>query len=424
MNSTSLSEVAAMMRALFDKLQDEQNLRFQEPGRELLIDVSVILRSDAKTGIQRVVRALLGALLDADLSGYVVRPVFATRKDGYAYVEWSAPLLSGRQIPIELQSGPVMAGPGDIFLGLDLAANILPHHQRQIARWRKRGCLIAAVMYDLLPEQRPDWFNPKTRRNYRRWLRVVARQSDRIICISQDVASQLGAWIGARPWRGNSRLRIQHMRLGCDISNSSPTNGLHVGAAHLLSELAKRRTLLVVGTIEPRKGHACLLPAFDLLLQDASCEDLSLVFVGRPGWRTEALQARMREHAEAQKRFFWFDDASDELLTHLYGLAHGVIVPSLAEGFGLPLVEARGHGVPVLARDLPVFRAMSLAEVTYFSQDDPASLAESIKTWLDQGASAAGGGNEAPTWRDSFTDLLSCLSIEEHDVPCKEAIVE
>lgn len=392
---------------------------------ELLVDVSVIVRDDAGTGIQRVVRALLGALLDADLDGYVVRPVFATRKEGYAYVDWSAPLLAGRVAPVTAPSGPVAARAGDIFLGLDLAANILPYHQRQIARWRSRGCLIAAVMYDLLPEQHSDWFKPKTRRNYRRWLRGVARRSDRIICISQDVAHQLESWIAGRPWRGNARLRIDHMRLGSDIGSSAPTKGFPADAAQQLARLAKRRTLLVVGTIEPRKGHACLLPAFDLLWQEASCDDLSLVFVGRPGWRTEALQRRMRAHPEAGNRFFWFDDASDELLENLYALAYGVIVPSLAEGFGLPLVEALGHGIPVLARDLPVFRAMSLAKVTYFSQDAAPSLAGSIREWLDHGgATAAEGGNPTPTWRDSFIDLLSCLSIKERGGLCREAVVD
>ncbi len=386
--------------------------------RELLVDVSVIVRSDSHTGIQRVVRALLWALLDAKLEGYVVRPVFATRKEGYAYVDWGAALLMGRTPPVGVPSGPVEAKSDDIFLSLDLAANILPRHQRQIRQWQRNGCLIAVVMYDLLPEQRPDWFNPKTRRNYRRWLRVVTRHSDRIICISQHVAQDLEAWIAARPWRGNARLQIHCMRLGSDISSSSPTTGMPAGAAPLLAELGKRRTLLVVGTIEPRKGHTYLLPAFNLLWQEASYDDVSLVFVGRIGWRTEALQARIRTHPEAGRRFFWFDNASDEFLGCLYALAHGVIVPSLAEGFGLPLVEALQHGVPVLARDLPVFRAMNLAKITYFSQDAPLLLAGTLREWLDHDAAAAPGEeNSLPTWKDSFKDILSCLSIKEHRAP-------
>ncbi|WP_292964662.1 glycosyltransferase [Novosphingobium sp. UBA1939] len=393
----------------------------QKLPHQLLVDVSVIMRSDAGTGIQRVVRALLGALLDADLDGYVVRPIYATRTEPYAYVPCEAILLSGLAIATPAPVGVVSAEKGDIFLGLDLAANILPRHRRQITRWRRQGCVVATVMYDLLPEQRPRWFNPRTRRNYRRWLRVVTRCSDRIICISQEVARQLEAWIAARPWRGNGGLQVNHMRLGCDIGRTIPSKGVSAEAASLLAGWSKSRLVLVVGTIEPRKGHSCLLPAFDLLWSEPAGEDVVLVFVGRPGWRTERLQDRIRTHpmaigSEPDRRFFWFDDASDEFLDCLYRSAHGVIVPSLAEGFGLPLVEALGHGVRVLARDLPVFRAMNLAKVSYFSQDEPVLLARAISEWLDHGDGVpALAANPVPTWRDSFGDLLSCLSIAERD---------
>lgn len=409
MNSTSRSELNAK--------QDVSCVAFDRKvaaSRELLVDVSVIMRSDAQTGIQRVVRALLGALLRADLEGFVVRPVYATRKVGYAYVPQESGILNGQALSEQNTTRQINAKSGDIFLGLDLAANILPRHSRQIESWRRNGCMIAAIMYDLLPEKHPEWFNPKTKRNYRRWLRIVTKKSDRIICISSEVATQLEDWLAVWPWRGNSRLRLNTMRLGCDIDESIPTTGMPSNAEALITLLAAKRVLLVVGTIEPRKGHACLLPAFDALWREQSSEDLALVFVGRPGWRTETLQGQIRNHPEAGKRFHWFDDASDEFLGQLYELADGVIVPSLAEGFGLPLVEALGHGAPVLARDLPVFRAMNLANVTYFSQDDPSSLADTIRKWLDhREVEMSPAGNPAPTWKDAFADLLFCLSIKE-----------
>lgn len=412
MNSTSPSEGVA--KAIHRKAQTSPPQNGQRRSRQLLVDISVIVQSDAHTGIQRVVRALLGALMDADLDGYVVRPIYATRKDAYAYAPSDAPLFAGRSPAGPAPSSQVAVCDGDIFLGLDLAANILPRHRRQIRQWRRCGCQIAVVIYDLLPEQRPDWFNPKTRRNYRRWLRVVTAMSDKAICISRDVAEDLKRWVSARPWRGNRRLEIDWMRLGGDIIASAPTTGLPSDATALLAHFSERPMLLVVGTIEPRKGHACLLPAFEMLWQTSSSPNLMLVFVGRPGWKTEALQARMRSHPEAGQRFFWFDNASDEFLGRLYDTASGVIVPSFAEGFGLPLVEAAAHGTPVLARNLPVFKAMNLANVTYFTQDEPAILAASIEKWLDSAHVAALPGEEnAPTWNDSLDDLLQCLSIPQ-----------
>ena len=99
-----------MMLSPFDGSLDGHESGLERPvrelsKRELLVDVSVILRNDSQTGIQRVVCALLGALLDADIEGYVVRPVFATRKDSYVYVDWGASLLMGRVPPVLVPSG-------------------------------------------------------------------------------------------------------------------------------------------------------------------------------------------------------------------------------------------------------------------------------------------------------------------------------
>lgn len=409
MNSILLSETATVADPpAHARVAEESEVH------ELLVDVSVILRADAHTGIQRVVRSLLRALLDADLSGYVVRPVCATRKTGYVYAPLDAPLFKGRPQVMPTRYGPVHARRGDIFLALDLAANILPQHRRQLARWRRDGCQVATVMYDLLPEHHPRWFNPKTRRNYRAWLRTVTKISDRIVCISHEVADELQRWVVARPWRGHRQLRIDSMRLGSDLEESLPTKGLPADADLILGRLARQRVILVVGTIEPRKGHACLLPAFERLWREPFGEDLVLVFVGRPGWKTERLQEQIRAHPEKARRFLWFDDASDEFLNRLYAVARGVIVASYGEGFGLPLAEAARHDVSILARDLPVFKAMKLANVTYFSDDAPNSLAASIESWLNGSETKTStGGNAAPRWSDSFADLLTCLAIRE-----------
>jgi len=398
------------------KLQQMHTSSTPNTSRQrLFVDVSVITQSDAHTGIQRVVRAILGALLSARIANYIVCPVVATRKSGYVYADPSALLFLNLLGPSYPAGQLIEPQSNDIFLGLDLSANILPKHRREIKNWRRRGCLVAVVMYDLLPEQRPEWFNPKTRRRYRRWLRVVTSCSDRIICISKQVDEDLGNWLRTWPWRGNKRLSTQCMRLGSELDLSMPTRGLPENAKALTDEFSSARTLLVVGTIEPRKGHACLLPALEELWKDTAFSDVKLVFVGKPGWRTDDLQARLRMHPERDQRLYWFDSASDEFLALLYAASDGVIVPSLAEGFGLPLVEAVSYGKAVLARNLPVFRTMNLARVTYFDQHEPSHLAATIKNWLTNlDAVSPIAATAAPTWAQSFADLMSCLSI--HDV--------
>ena len=81
-------------------------------------------------------------------------------------------------------------------------------------------------------------------------------------------------------------------------------------------ELASRPTFLTVGTIEPRKGHAQVLDAFELLWKEGV--DANLVIVGKQGWMVEALAKRLRSHPERNKCLFWLEGISDEYLENLY----------------------------------------------------------------------------------------------------------
>ena len=99
-------------------------------NRQLLVDVSVIVQSDARTGIQRVVRAVLSELQSQLPWGFDLCPVFATKKQAYHYAgDFSEKLGLTR---VTEKNCLVKTAPGDIFLGLDLAAHILPRRTTQI----------------------------------------------------------------------------------------------------------------------------------------------------------------------------------------------------------------------------------------------------------------------------------------------------
>jgi glycosyltransferase involved in cell wall biosynthesis len=129
---------------------------------------------------------------------------------------------------------------------------------------------------------------------------------------------------------------------------------------------------LMVGTLEPRKGHADVLAAFDELWRQGM--DHRLVLVGRMGWQTEALRDTIRNHPEHGDKLQWFDDVGDLELEQIYQACEGVIIASHAEGFGLPLIEALGHLKPVLARDLPIFRIHEERGARYFPAAGNAAL--------------------------------------------------
>lgn len=379
--------------------------------RQLLVDVSVIHQNDARTGIQRVVRALLLQLLQEPLAGCVVCPVFATRREGYHHA--SEQFMRAFEHPSHTVGGagkPVNVQHGDIFLGLDLAAHLLHRHQAQLLKWKRSGVKIHVMVYDLLPLQHPKWFNPKTTRHFKRWLSWLAIYADTAVCISQTVKMELSTWLNASVGLPVGALPTNTIVLGADIEASAPSAGMPAKAEFLLARMRSTPAVLMVGTLEPRKGYDQAIAAFEQLWQQPGPAPI-LVLVGRPGWKTEALQQQLRTHPQANKRLVWLEDVSDEFLTQLYAACCGVLVASRAEGFGLPLIEAAMHGKPVLARDIPVFKELQAAGLSFFESNTPQGLANAIKAWQKTPSDISRMAPSFPTWKLSASQLLNALNL-------------
>lgn len=383
--------------------------------RQLLVDVSVIHQSDARTGIQRVVRALLLQLLRAPPAGYRVCPIFATRQHGYRYANpnFLTPPAQAPGTAVPPVPADVQVECGDLFLGLDLAAHLLPRHRAQVLHWKRNGVKVHVVVYDLLPLQHPEWFNPKTTRNFHSWIKWLAVYADSAICISEAVKLQLLTWLNTQFDLPPTALPASTIVLGADIDASAPSGGLPADAQFVLERLRSTPSVLMVGTLEPRKGYDQALAAFEQLWQQGNTS--LLVIVGRPGWKTEALQERLRRHPQAGQRLFWLEDVSDEYLAQLYVASSGVLVASRAEGFGLPLIEAARYSKHVFARDLPVFHEIGLPGVTFFKGESAACLAAAIPVWLQKILQEKGTnqfqGQHVFTWRTAAMQLLSALDL-------------
>lgn len=376
--------------------------------RQLLVDVSVIAREDARTGIQRVVRALLSHLLEHPPAGWTIRLVRATKYRGYR----TAPALHGMPFAAAAAGAPPQVGRGDVFLGLDLAAHLIPRHFGQLARWKKQGVAMYFMVYDLLPLLHPQWFNPRTQRHFARWLRAIALLADGAVCISRSVQQELEAHLTEHFHLPAHSLSLHHIHLGADLHASAPSQGLPDGFDCWLSALRRRPSVLMVGTLEPRKAHAQVLSAFEHLWSRG--EDVNLVIAGKPGWKVDGLLSRIRRHPELGRRLHWLEQVSDEALDLLYRHATGALMASQAEGFGLPLVEAARHGKPVLARDIPVFREVGTDAAHYFSGDDSSTLAVALSRWLSditRPGPATFPSIPWQTWADSARQLLACLPL-------------
>ncbi|QIL01447.1 glycosyltransferase family 4 protein [Sphingomonas sinipercae] len=379
--------------------------------RELLIDISNIARGDARTGIQRVVRATVLAIQGLAIDGISVRLVAANRTTPYRYLpsDWLNRSGAGRSLKLDEREA-VEPGEGDIFLGLDFTSSILPHHERQIARWREHGVSVNLVLYDMLPMTHGQWFTHRIRRNFRRWAKLAERRADRVIAISRSVADEFDSWQRRLRIRKGRKVPAVTMQLGCDIAASLPSRGLPSNATELLDWMARRPTVLMVGTVEPRKGHGQAIAAFQhIWANDPNAPQL--LVIGRPGWQTSALQRAMRQLGRDEARFRWVDGASDEFLQGLYEASAGLLVASEGEGFGLPIVEALAHGRPVLARELPVFRELARPGVSFFDAATPRDLGQAISAWLvaQQASEFRVVPGPLPTWHEAAVGLVELI---------------
>ena len=376
--------------------------------KQLLVDVSVIIKDDARTGIQRVVRSILIQLLANPPKGYEVRPVFATKKRCYSYAN-----SSFLQQPSHLSSSnkfPVKVKNGDVFLGLDLSAHLLPRHQTQLIGWKQQGVSLHILIYDLLPLIHPEWFNDKTVKNFRGWMKTLVMLADSAICISESVKKELEDWLLDEYQMETGLLKAENISLGADINASMPSKGLPKDIDRLLALMEYHSSVLIVGTLEPRKGHEQTLDAFELLWEQG--QEINLIIVGNPGWKTETLQKRLKVHPQTKKHLFWFENASDELLELLYNNCTGVIVASQAEGLGLPVIEAMHFGKPILLRDIPVFREIGRASATYFSSISPNELQNDIANWLTKIENGQSSYNiPQQTWQNSAHELLASIGL-------------
>jgi glycosyltransferase involved in cell wall biosynthesis len=376
----------------------------------LFVDITELALCHGKTGVQRVTREILRALLGSPPEGYSVVPVVASGKQPYCeVVEFGASELQGAA-PLDL--GPRMNGQaGDVFLGLDHSMRAVVENADQLVAMRERGVRVWFVCNDTLPLAHPEWFPSDVHEKFERWFRAIASVGTGIACISHATELDVRHWVKTLEIQRTQPLAYGVFQLGSDMPIDPHEAALSPAEQAVVDQIRRLpSSFLMVGTVEPRKGHAQALEAFNQLWSDS--EDAALVIAGQPGWMTEVTQRRIRHHEELDKRLFWFMDASDALLDKLYDSCTTLLVASEGEGYGLPLVEALRHNLPVLCRDLPVFREIAGEAVTYYSGDTPDVLASAVKfliTVSRQNEVPRAATTQSPIWMESTLQLMKVV---------------
>jgi glycosyltransferase involved in cell wall biosynthesis len=269
---------------------------------------------------------------------------------------------------------------------------------------RKPPCRLAAMFHDAIPVKFPHITWPQSVQRHPEYMQLLAG-FDRCWAISAATKRDFeGFW----RWAGTpQRAAVDVVELGADFDG-----GNRVQRDAVIPPA--RPALLCVGIVEPRKNQAFLLDVAEALWRDGLDFDLHIVgrvnpHYGRP------IEARMRALQQRTGRFHFHAAAGDGELGRLYAAARAVVFPTIAEGCGLPLLEALWRGVPCVCSDLPVLRENADGGGCLVAGvNDPAGWSARLRTVLTDATECRRLQTEAmarplPRWADTAAAIRKAL---------------
>ena len=205
----------------------------------------------------------------------------------------------------------------------------------QPQRWGRK----VVTIHDLMPMTHADYYPDTDAAHFKRKVPGIVRDADALVAVSQYTKDMLVDRFDADA----SRITVVHH--GVDPRFVRPDAG---SVASLRAKLGLVRPyLLFVGTAEPRKNLPRLLDAY-ARLRGAGHPDLCFVIAGKAAWGSQALRDRIAQLA-LQDDVVLTGPVDSADLPALYAGADVFSLPSIAEGFGMPLLEAMACGTPVVA---------------------------------------------------------------------------
>lgn len=247
-----------------------------------------------------------------------------------------APLLRGERA---LRSRTRRAGGAAIYL-------LVSHHhlekRRAIMRLKERtGARFVCLIHDLIPIEFPEYALPGQADNHRRRIESAAALADAVIANSAATRAAFQPYLE----RAGRAPPVIVAPLGIEIA-APPADLPPIAAPYFVC----------VGTIEARKNHLLLLLLWRRLAAEFGDAAPRLVLIGQRGWESESAIDLLERCPALQGLVFEKSGLPDSAVARLIAGARALLLPSFAEGFGFPLVEALAQGVPVLCSDIPALR--------------------------------------------------------------------
>jgi glycosyltransferase involved in cell wall biosynthesis len=330
------------------------------------------------TGVGRYFEGLLSGLTRVDrenlyllfTSSFKERPRPASRPGNFRLVDRRLPVRLLNWLWHRLEIPPLDSLTGE---SLDVV-----HSPTPLLVPARRARAIVTVC-DLFFLDHPETTRAEIRRDYAALVRGHARRAEAVLAISETTARDVAEKLAVP----EDRIVVIHAGVderflanGAPPGESSGSNGGSGGGSG-----GERPYLLAVATEEPRKNLPRLLEAVALL--GARGWDGRLVLAGGPGLDTPNLHEAIGRLGLGT-RVTRLGYVGPEALPSLYRRARALVLPSLWEGFGLPLLEAMASGIPIVASDIPVHREVAAEAAVFAPAEDAGGLAEAIEdVWFD-----------------------------------------
>ena len=243
---------------------------------------------------------------------------------------------------------------------------------------RRRGPLVVTV-HDAVPWSHPETLTPRGVRWHREAVGRAAREADLVVVPTQAVAEELARHVPLSEVLVVGEGASRDLALPADAEERAARLGL------------PERYLLTVATLEPRKGLADLIEVLPQL------QGIPLLVAGQPGWGGVDVPA-LASRAGADVRVL--GHVSDPDLAVLLDRASVLVVPSRAEGFGLPLLEGMAAGTPVVTTDVPALVEVAGGAALSAPRHE---LGEAIRSVLESASVRASLARKGPQRAAAFT---------------------
>jgi glycosyltransferase involved in cell wall biosynthesis len=247
----------------------------------------------------------------------------------------------------------LLAGSERLLFGMlrDRAGSVyllVSHHhleqRKLIARVKKRSrARFVCLIHDLIPVEFPEYAKPGQAANHLRRIETAAEFADAVIVNSAATGAALQPHLD----RAGRTPPVLMALFGADLAAIA---GM-AGAAPV-----GRPYFVYLGTIEARKNHLMLLNLWRRLSHDLGERAPALVLVGQRGWEVENVVDMLDRCPALRDTVIEYNTMPDAAMVGLLRGARALLLPSFAEGFGFPVIEALQLGVPALCSDIAALR--------------------------------------------------------------------